>query len=269
MGDTSKCNRWALVDDVMTAINDHRAMFVTPSDMLCVDESMSRWYGLGGEYIGVGLSTYHAIDRKPENGCEIKSSACGRSGIMLLLEVVKSPDDDSRRDIDDGMPYGTAVTIRLVESWWYTQRIVCGDSYFASVETARVLWTMGLRFIGVVKTAHQGFPHSHLSATPMDGRGKWVSMTHHSDTCELDIGAVLWEDRERRYFVTTCEITRPGIAIYRERWRRVENVSRVTTTETQVPKVSETYYDEASQIDRHNRCHQAVLTLEKKFRVKE
>lgn len=104
-GNSDTCNRWSLVDDFVTAINNHRATFVTPCEVICVDESMSRWYGLGGDYIDVGLPTYRAIDRKPENGCEIKTSACGRSGIMLRLEVVKSPDDDSRRDQDAGMSH--------------------------------------------------------------------------------------------------------------------------------------------------------------------
>lgn len=268
-GDSATCNRWALVDDFVTAINHHRETFVTPCEVLCVDESMSRWYGLGGDYLDVGLPTYRAIDRKPENGCEIKSSACGRSGIMLRLEVVKSSDDDTRRDEDAGMPHGTAVTTRLVEPWLRSDRIVCGDSYFASVETARVLWNLGTRFIGVVKTAHRGFPLAHLSATCMAGRGKWVTMCHHNDTCDLHIGAVLWVDRERRYFVATCGTALPGTTIYRERWRRVDNVSRVTTTQTEIPSVAETYYSAAAQVDHHNRCRQADLKLEKKFRVKE
>ena len=40
-------NRWNLVDGFVTAINDHRANFVSPSDLISVDECMSRWYGLG------------------------------------------------------------------------------------------------------------------------------------------------------------------------------------------------------------------------------
>lgn len=94
--DTSNYNRWALLDDFVKAVNDNRAMFVTPSDLLYVYESISRWYWLSGEYVDVGLPKYRAIDRKTENGCEIKSSACKRSGIMRRLEVIKSLDDDSR-----------------------------------------------------------------------------------------------------------------------------------------------------------------------------
>ena len=36
---------------------------------------------------------YIAIDRKPENGCEIQTSACSESGVMLRLLLVKSEED--------------------------------------------------------------------------------------------------------------------------------------------------------------------------------
>jgi hypothetical protein len=30
------------------------------------------------------------MDQKPENGCEIQNSACGRSGVMIHLKLVKT-----------------------------------------------------------------------------------------------------------------------------------------------------------------------------------
>ena len=58
-----------------------------------MDESISRWYGLGGVWINIVLPMYIAIDSKPENGCRIQSSACGKSGVMLRLLVLKSAED--------------------------------------------------------------------------------------------------------------------------------------------------------------------------------
>jgi hypothetical protein len=72
-----------LVDDHVKNYNQHREDFFEPSSELCGDESMSKWYGLGGEWINEGLPMYVAIDRKPENGCEIQDLACGESGVML------------------------------------------------------------------------------------------------------------------------------------------------------------------------------------------
>ena len=79
---TSEQYRWRLVDDFVKNFNEHRAQnFFPPSDEICVDESMSRWYGQGGHWINHGLPMYVAINRKPENGCEIQNAACGRSGV--------------------------------------------------------------------------------------------------------------------------------------------------------------------------------------------
>ena len=128
-------DKWRLVDGFIKAINIHREMFLTPSDVIFVDESMSRWCVLGGYWLDAGLPTYRTIDRKPENGCETKVSACGRSGIMLRLIVVKSPNEGTECDINAALNQGNATTCRLVEPWKNSNRIVCGDSYFASVAT--------------------------------------------------------------------------------------------------------------------------------------
>ncbi len=76
-------HRWHLVDDLVANFNDHRANFFSLSDPICVDESLSCWYGQGGHWINHGLPQNVAIDRKPENGCEIQNAACGCSGVML------------------------------------------------------------------------------------------------------------------------------------------------------------------------------------------
>ena len=84
--------RWMLVEDFVANFNDHRQRYFTPSFEICVDESMVRWYGLGGSWINMGLPMYVAIDRKPENGLEIQDACCAMSNIMLRLKLVKSAD---------------------------------------------------------------------------------------------------------------------------------------------------------------------------------
>ena len=73
-------------------LTKHRASYFNPSEMICVDESMSCWYGQGGHWINHGLPQYVAIDRKPENGCEIQNAACGMSRVMLQVKLVKGAD---------------------------------------------------------------------------------------------------------------------------------------------------------------------------------
>jgi Transposase IS4 len=82
--------RWSLVQDFVDNFNDHREAFYFASWLICADESISRWYGLGGNWINMGLPHYVMMDRKPEHGCEIQNSCDGLSGIMMRLKLVKS-----------------------------------------------------------------------------------------------------------------------------------------------------------------------------------
>jgi hypothetical protein len=78
----SAAHRWRLVSEFVESIHSHRSAHFSPSELICVDESIARWYGQGGHWIEHGLPQYVAIDRKQENGCEIQKSAYGRGGIM-------------------------------------------------------------------------------------------------------------------------------------------------------------------------------------------
>ena len=60
---SSETYRWKLVDDFVAACNKHRAATFIPSERICVDESISQWYGHGGQWINMGLPMYIAIDQ--------------------------------------------------------------------------------------------------------------------------------------------------------------------------------------------------------------
>jgi hypothetical protein len=111
---TSSQHRWSLVTGFVEAINSHRKKYFEPSDLICVDESVSRWYELGGSWIEIGLPHYVAIDRKPDSGCEIQNSSCGRSGVMLQLKLVVSKDDEVFEDGRENMLHGTKVLSQIV-----------------------------------------------------------------------------------------------------------------------------------------------------------
>ena len=111
-----------------------------PSETICVDESISRWYGLGRDWIDVGLPHYVCLDRKIESGCELKSACCGASVIVLRLEITKSAEEKSEQSYEASEAHGTATVLRLVEPWFLTNRHVYADSYFASVATAIALY---------------------------------------------------------------------------------------------------------------------------------
>jgi len=210
---------------------------------------------------------YVAIYGKPENGCEIQNAACGRSGIMLRLKIFTTATDHKANlsAAEQGLLHGTAVLQRLVAPWASSGRVVCADSYFASVDAAETLRASGLRFIGVVKTAHRRFPMASLASRELQSRGDHASMVHVDSTGTPDMMAVLWLDRDRRYFVATAGSNQPGTPCERLRWREMPGgAQRVAVTVPQ-PEVAEMYYSCAAKVDQHNRCRQDDLRLEQKF----
>ena len=54
--------RWDLCEGFLDAINAHRQQFVNPCDYIC-DESIWRWYGMGGSWLSKGLPHNVSIDR--------------------------------------------------------------------------------------------------------------------------------------------------------------------------------------------------------------
>ena len=89
---SSEQYRWLLIEDFVANFNEHRSQYFHPSWLVCVDESISRWYGLGGHWINTGLPMYVAMDRKPEDGLEIQNACCGHSGIMYQIKLVKTAE---------------------------------------------------------------------------------------------------------------------------------------------------------------------------------
>ena len=280
-------HRWMLVDDMVAIFNKHREENFAPSEWICVDESMSRWYGLGGNWINIGLPMYVSIDRKPESGCEIQNAACGISGVMLRLLLVTSEEDSdlSLIEREDGIPHGTHILKYLTLPWANSGRGVCADSYFASVTSAEELMKIGLRFIGVVKTATKKFPMQYLSSIELlERRGQYVGVTRKGDDEKDVMMAYVWMDRDRRYFISTASTLQPGKPYTRVRWRQQERqdildedqdgdaVNNEEAVKQKLtipqPKCSEIYYNTCGAIDKHNRHRQDTLMLEKKIETK-
>ena len=64
---SSKQYRWMLVDDFVKVFNVFIAAKYHPLDKICADKSISRWYGLRGYWINMGLPNYVAMEQNPEN----------------------------------------------------------------------------------------------------------------------------------------------------------------------------------------------------------
>ena len=116
---------------------------------------------------------YVALDRKQKYGCEIQNLCDRQSVIMLGLLLVKSGNllfqqgrnlvatDDSKEEF---LNRETQLLKYLVLPWARTNRVVYADSFFASVQSTRELYWMGLNFTGVVKMGTKGFPYLQLAS---------------------------------------------------------------------------------------------------------
>ena len=254
---TSEQYWWRLVDDFVKNFNEHRAQNFYPSDEICIYESMSRWYGQGRHWINHGLPMYVAIDRKPENGCEIQNAACGRSGVMIRLKIVKTAEEEnaSVETDDNGNNHGTNVLKFLVEPWVRMDRCVCADSYFVSVNAVTVMRTMGLHFIGVVKAATKKFPMSYLSNLELVQHGDYKGLVARGTDGQPTMLSFVWMDRDHRYFVASESSLDSSIPYSWNRWRQVSLVLDALPENMELtipqPKAMETYRT-CGVIDQHN-----------------
>jgi hypothetical protein len=103
------------VDDFVLRFNKHRRLYFSPCDRICVDESISRWYGQGGSWIN--------------HGAEIQNAACGRSGIMLRLKLVTTIEYETGKRL---LPHGTEIVKELVLPWAHS------DQFFARTVILRL-----------------------------------------------------------------------------------------------------------------------------------
>lgn len=77
-----------------------------------------------------------AIERKPENGCEIQDSSCRRNSVMVRLKLVTTHAGEVDRASEGHQDGGAGlralhtiqVAIGLVEPWAGSGHIVGGDS---------------------------------------------------------------------------------------------------------------------------------------------
>jgi Transposase IS4 len=188
----------------------------------------------------------------------------GRSNPLLVDFVLRS--DGST------LNHGTQVILELLRPIANTDRVVVADSYYASVQTARELWRIKLRFIGVLKTATKQFPMHYLSRVLLPGgKGDHKALKGYDSASGCQLLAIVWADRERRFFISSCASAAPGRLIERRRWRQTDPTPNAAPVLEEIrlpqPEAVQIYYDGCGRIDEHNRHRQDSLNLEKKVQV--
>ena len=161
---------WAHIRPLVDAFNQRRKDTVIPGDVLVVDESMSGWTGADGAWDAEGLPHVTKIIRKPVPvGCELKTLCCGKSKIMMQIEIMEGKETMQAKQHGGG---GLGHVLRLVDHWKGTGRGVLGDSAFASVKACKSTNYYGLHFEGVIKTAYAGYPKKFIEAWYKDGESR-------------------------------------------------------------------------------------------------
>lgn len=132
---------------------------------------------------------------------------------------------------------------------------------------------LGMDFVGVVKTAPRRYPMKYLSSIELANRGDRAALFHCRDGKDLLLSLV-WVDRDRRYFISTFGSLSDGMPYVRRRWRQVADVAsnddpEVLELVVPQPQVCELYYNACAQVDRHNRCRQDDVQLERKIQTQD
>ena len=258
----STSDPWREVRWLIKGHNANRKATIKPSWLVVVDETMWAWTGQGMPH----LST---VPRKPEPlGAEVKNLCDGLSGVMLFLELQEGKIRMANKKFCDLYKATTANTLRLAEGAGLMElglreedkvaRLLVGDSWFASTETATALMKeLGVHFVGNVKTATRGFPIEQL---------RWgLSSTQRGDhvVCKLegeDMWAVGWNDHHFKTFVVSGGATSGGINAKR---KRQDTNGKTFYKEVKRPRVLQHYYAACGGIDQHNNFRQGQLRLEK------
>jgi hypothetical protein len=155
---------WGAIRPFVNA-NTCRSKCVTPGRVLTVDEVMSMWLGLDGEYAVEGLPHVTKIQRKPRGiGAELKAAADGQSGIMLHLEMIEGKEREKVKKWHAEYGHGCAVLMRCVEKYKGSGRHVIADSAFGSPKTQVAVHThLGMYTSLAVKTAHREYPKAFMA----------------------------------------------------------------------------------------------------------
>lgn len=291
---------WFPIRPFVNAFNVRHREIMRPGKFIVVDECMCRWEGLEYDYAVEGLPHSTKEIRKPDPvGLEIKSMADGDTFIICFLEMLEGEDRQAtkkftkregahRVNLDnayltmeqagDVYPPHTAITLRLVENYFGTGRVVAMDSAFMSVMTATSLMKHGLYSVGMVKTAHREYPKRYLQTwakTNGPNGGPALRGSHCVLTSSLDIAnvnypimAIGWYDKKLKTVLSNVGNTLAGNPSVRKRHYVVsDNNGEYSTHIDQVsidrPSVIEVMFTYFGAIDIHDHYRQGSLGFEK------
>lgn len=157
-----------------------------------------------------------ALNRKPKYRCEIRVATGGVGEVYLRLEIVTGTTDHEKRVFLDNFSAKTAAALRLFKPWLCSHRVVCDQSRFETVTTAKALLNYNTRFIGVVKNASSECPVDYFAGQEIQSRCQYVSTVCQRDG-KAELVPLMWQNKEGRYFISSCFVISTGKIVTRER----------------------------------------------------
>lgn len=259
---------------------------------------MCSWLGKDGDNAVEGMPHVMKIARKPKGkGCEMKAGADATTGIIFFVEIQEGADRMSAKDFvkpkrkmtnDELQLHNprrlrlyqstTACTLRLTRGYHYTNRIVIGDAWFASVNTLQALHEHGLFFTGIVKTAHRNYPSAAITqwssgatnpegVRPARGDHKVFLSNYESQGQNYQMMAVGWKDTQTKHIISNVGNTQGGHIVSRLRHSKIVDSNGVPETirhfrEYPQPAVVKEMFDAFPTIDIHDHLRQGILKME-------
>lgn len=257
---------------MFTHFNKHYINLVSPGTYIIIDECMSAFEGISNKYSVTGAPSVTKIIRKPRGiGHELKSTACGDSNIIIQLELQEGAKLMETKKFTKEEQAHTAQTLRLVEPWFNTHRIIVGDSAFGSLSTTCALIAAGLNCIMMVKQCKSKYPSGYFSQLDEtknkrnnDDRG-----THSIAQTTVMIGAVAWviyalawHDWKMKTVIANIGSSLPGNDHVKKRSRINENnETERYDRKVKRPKMIEDMFSVFSIIDIHDHLRQGSLAF--------
>jgi len=284
---------------------------VTPGKYICVDELMSPWKGLEGDYVVGGVPHATKVKSKPKGvGVMGKATADGATRVVIFIEIVEekadmqlkkfcartgqAANDREYQRVEPKVSHTVATTLRLVEKWFGSWRIVVGDSWFGSLTTAVELKKKGLHCTLTVKTAHKGLPKTVLqqwfvgpgrrvgkkakrSSSVERGASKYylVKFKNNDRNETFSVVAIGWADKTIKTVISTAGHTSEGTKAIRTRHRVVYNpetrTSEQIVTKYEVPRnyIIQKFFEALPAVDINDHYRQGILAMETNWNTKK
>jgi hypothetical protein len=246
---------------------------VSASWLLCLDESMVRWEGLG-------MPGLMVVKRKPTPiGLELHTLCCAVSGILVWLEPYEGKEPMGKAKYCDNYGKSIALTLRMCENYFTSGKVIIADSWFGSVACAIALRTKGLFAVMNVKTATKNFPKDAIleevgeikgddaesRKKRAERRGKSIAFTQKVNLGGGRETTLLAAGNNKKLplmLITTCLTMLPGLE-HNKVWtvNMADGSVEKRSLKTTQPEVHALYRLWMNIVDVHNKLRQGVVSM--------